>query len=1375
MIRIHTYLCAALVALVLAFVSAVPTPVRAQDDDGQGYLARLLQDTLSDAGRTVQIEGFRGALSSRATLDRMTIADDDGVWLELTGAVLDWNRSALLRGRLEVNELSAEALTITRAPAGGGSEAEASGFAIPDLPVSVNVGKLAIGQLRLGSDLLGEEAVFTFDGNALLDDSHLATTLTLDRVDRDGRIAVELDLQPEENQLVLNIAAEEPENGITARILDLPGRPALSLNVDGSGPLDDFTADIRLTSDGADRLAGSVTLRGDEEGAQSFAADVGGDLTALLLPQAREFLGDDVRLTVQGARTADGALSLDQFALKAATVDLTGSLDTTPDGKPARFDLTGVIAAADGAPVVLPFGTDLSLRRAEIAAQFDAAQGDDVSAQITMAGFAQPGTAIENGTLTLTGTLDTGTAPAVDLDIAAELAGVSFDDAAMQQALGENITARTRVTWAEGADLEMRGLDLQGTGYQAQVDATLTAGGGTSILTAAGRAALEDLGRFADLAGTDLLGAADATFDLSYDLLGGSFSVTATAATTDLALGIDRLDPVIGGNAALEVAVARSPEGITIDTFSLTNDQIALAASGTVDNADGRIDYSARLANSGAFMGVDGGPIELTGVVARKEDTFTITLDGGGEDLATGIAQADALLRGEVDVSARVLLNDRILLDRATITTPAMDIRAEGELTAGARQVTVTGELFDSGDLTGTPGGPLTATVTARESDAGFVVTLDGTGRDLKTGVAQADLLLRGRTQVTAQAVLGDLITLNRLDIANDAVTAHAEGDLTEGRRDVTLTARLADSGLPLGGTGGPLEATLRAVQDGEGYLLDLDGEVQNIGTGQALADTLLAGTTQVAVRGRLDGARLRLDSATVDGRTVTARASGVVASGDTALDFSARLASLAGVVPQAPAGPVSASGSVQQGEDGALTLNVTAEGPGGTNARVTGRAGLPGGAVDLDITGTAPLALANPYIAPRSVTGTASFDLAMTGAPGLDALSGQVTLNGGRASEPGLGLVVEDITGTVALSSGRAQLDLRAAMNGGALSLNGPVTLSGAYPANLTASLANVPFTRPGLVTTTLNGQVTVSGGLTGGGVIGGRIGLSGTELRIPSGGFGGVEPIPDMRHVNEDRASRTTRARAGLTDGDGSGGGSGSGSALGLNLRIESTDAMFLRGRGIDAELRGGLTLTGTTADVQPVGQFDLMRGRIDILTKRLEFTEGRVRLAGGFDPIVRLVAESQSGEYVVQIILDGPVAEPQVLFTSRPELPEDEVLSQLFFERDITSLSPFQAARLALAIAELTGKGGGGVVGKIRDGAGLDDLDVSQTSDGETALSAGKYISENVYTEVEATSGGKTSLSINLDVTRSLTAKGKVGSDGDSSLGLFFEKDY
>ena len=58
----------------------------------RGLLQGFIEDNLSDAGREVRIEGFAGALSSQATLDEMTIADDQGVWLTLRGVTLDWTR-----------------------------------------------------------------------------------------------------------------------------------------------------------------------------------------------------------------------------------------------------------------------------------------------------------------------------------------------------------------------------------------------------------------------------------------------------------------------------------------------------------------------------------------------------------------------------------------------------------------------------------------------------------------------------------------------------------------------------------------------------------------------------------------------------------------------------------------------------------------------------------------------------------------------------------------------------------------------------------------------------------------------------------------------------------------------------------------------------------------------------------------------------------------------------------------------------------------------------------------------------------------------------------------------------------------------------------
>ena len=103
--------------LILA-VMLLAGPALAQDDD-PGFLARFLQDRLSGAGRSVQISGFQGALSSRATIREMTIADDDGIWLTLRGVTLDWNRAAVLRGEISVNPLSAQEILVARPPEPG--------------------------------------------------------------------------------------------------------------------------------------------------------------------------------------------------------------------------------------------------------------------------------------------------------------------------------------------------------------------------------------------------------------------------------------------------------------------------------------------------------------------------------------------------------------------------------------------------------------------------------------------------------------------------------------------------------------------------------------------------------------------------------------------------------------------------------------------------------------------------------------------------------------------------------------------------------------------------------------------------------------------------------------------------------------------------------------------------------------------------------------------------------------------------------------------------------------------------------------------------------------------------------------------------------
>ena len=52
-------------------------------------------------------------------------------------------------------------------------------------------------------------------------------------------------------------------------------------------------------------------------------------------------------------------------------------------------------------------------------------------------------------------------------------------------------------------------------------------------------------------------------------------------------------------------------------------------------------------------------------------------------------------------------------------------------------------------------------------------------------------------------------------------------------------------------------------------------------------------------------------------------------------------------------------------------------------------------------------------------------------------------------------------------------------------------------------------------------------------------------------------------------------------------------------------------------------------------------------------------------------------------------------------------------------------------------------------LRKSFGLDDLDVTTSDEGGAALKAGKYISENVYTEIEVDQDGKSQINLNLDL--------------------------
>ena len=104
-----------------------------------------------------------------------------------------------------------------------------------------------------------------------------------------------------------------------------------------------------------------------------------------------------------------------------------------------------------------------------------------------------------------------------------------------------------------------------------------------------------------------------------------------------------------------------------------------------------------------------------------------------------------------------------------------------------------------------------------------------------------------------------------------------------------------------------------------------------------------------------------------------------------------------------------------------------------------------------------------------------------------------------------------------------------------------------------------------------------------------------------------------------------------------------------------------------------------------------------------------------------------------------------------------------------------TPLQAIQLAAAIGTLAGRGGNGISDKFRQGIGLDDFDVVTDEDGNAAVRAGKYLSDNIYADVTIGSQGKSEINLNLDINPTTTARGSFATSGETSIGIFVEKDY
>jgi translocation and assembly module TamB len=712
--------------------------------------------------------------------------------------------------------------------------------------------------------------------------------------------------------------------------------------------------------------------------------------------------------------------------------------------------------------------------------------------------------------------------------------------------------------------------------------------------------------------------------------------------------------------------------------------------------------------------------------VPRGVDLTGLDADAGGVKAAgalslRGGAPSSADLK--LDVGPGAILSEGRLAGTVRILdagapTAAIDLAASEAMVRGSGAVIHTGKLTASGPLSRLPY-QLTVHALTPQGPLNF----DGSGLYEQSGrVARIALNASGGFRKVAFRTLEPIAITS----SGSERTTRARLEIGGGRMDVDT--RQAEGGITA--TGALRGVDLKAVNEDFTGRFDADFSLQGVGA-------------------RLDGSmNARLDGA----RDVDAPAE----------------AAINGVVK-----------ATLRGDE--LSIDAEASGAKGTTSSLSVQ--LPAAAsaapLRLAIIRNRPIKgrfAADGEVAPlwdllfggdRELAGQAHLAGTLGGTINDPQIAGEATIANGRFRDISMGLVLDhaaltaDLKGDIVTISGFSAKDDK----GGAVSGSGSVSLLRGGGSNLKLDLdrfrlldnetAEAQASGPVTINRAANGKVTLSGDLQID-----RAQINAEARLRPS--------VVTMEVIERNRPERfDVQLQPAKTRGP----------SITLDVRAHAPGRVFVKGRGIDAELSVDAHVTGTMAQPHLEGVARIVQGSYDFAGKRFEFDErGSILLADSSDRMRLDLSASWQGPTVTATIqIRGTAAKPEISLTSSPGLPQDEIMSQVLFGTSASQLSGAQTAELASTATALATGGGFDVLGSLRQFARLDRLAFGGDQTTGMTVAGGKYIRDNVYLEVIG--GGRQGPSAEVDwrIKRGFSLVSQIGGEFGAKLAVRWTRDF
>lgn len=408
-------------------------------------------------------------------------------------------------------------------------------------------------------------------------------------------------------------------------------------------------------------------------------------------------------------------------------------------------------------------------------------------------------------------------------------------------------------------------------------------------------------------------------------------------------------------------------------------------------------------------------------------------------------------------------------------------------------------------------------------------------------------------------------------------------------------------------------------------------------------------------------------------------------------------------------------------------------------------------------------------------LSGVLKADMSLEGGGEAPILAGGLKVAEGAYENLRTGTVLKEIDLEASCNAERIEITSARASDGGngRLSAAGWMALAPAkgFPLHLDLTLANATLVRRVDATVAAEGALRLTGTLRDM-LLGGRVVVGPAELRIPEklppevvildvievNGAQGGPAAPEKKEIAAEPSSLRLR----------------------FDLAVSSPGRVFVRGRGLESEWQGDLTIEGSADAPVVAGRLSLVRGRFNFLGKPFLLTRGVITFDGSVppEPYIDVVADASTGDVTARVSLAGTPSTLELALTSDPPLPPDEILSYILFRRTASRLNAAQALQLANAIRTLAGGGGLDFMSRTRRFLNVDQLQIKTPEDGrsDTALAAGKYIHEKVYLEMERGLGPESGrITVDIEITPSITWEADVGENSEGGIGIKWRRDY